>query len=443
MPVSFEGIENRYAVPDIIAMEALYRLKHHLVLPMISNRTYEQYFEKKVGDTITIKRPYQAKAQKGRKLKKAEMIDKTLTLSLDQRYHFGLEVVDEDVTLHIEDYGARYLDTGAEELAYQYDIAGANELGQTFFLHNGTAGAELTLAMAQDIRAHATKMAIPRNSQNFALLDPLDISKISQDIQDVDMPQMVGENIRNSYRGMVGGWRVLESVHVPYLKVKGIPTTAAPKVNGASERGEEISTDDWGVNNTTVLYKGQLIQIAGVNEVQPRGDRKATGNKMTFVVTEDATTNGSGEVDVKIYPAINAGTTSDTVANPSGVEFDGTTAKANLDASAFQTVDAIPADNAVITIIGRKTTDADDHSYRQGLYFCGDALEYVNVTLAKPKSATYAGVETDTETGVSISYVADFDIEEMTEQERLDIFFGVKNVYPEIGIRHIGPEVSA
>ena len=440
MAVEIEGVENRLAVPSIIAREALYRLKDHLVLPRVANKTYNDYFEGKVGKEITIKRPFKAKVQDGRKLKKSEMIDKTLTVQINQRKHFALEVVDEDMTLNIVDYGRRYLDAGAEELAYQYDIYGAEELANGLFISEGTPGTALTLEAAQLIRAHATKMAIPRNSQNFALLDPLDIAQISSEIQGVDMPEMVGQNIRESYRGKLAGWAVLESVHVPYLEVAAVPTSAAPKVMGANQRGDTLATDGWTNAGAVVLKKGQLIQLAGVNEVQPRGDRRSTGNTMTFVVMEDFTPAASGAGNIKIYPEINEGTTSNTVVNPSGTEFDGTT-KANLDASAFQTVDSTPADDAVITVLGRNTTTAQEELYRQGIYFCGDALEYVNVTLNKPKSAVYAGVERDQETGVAISYLADFDIEEATEAERLDIFFGVKTVYPEIGIRHIGAAV--
>ena len=442
MTINFEGLENRLAVPSIIAKEALYRLKHHLVLPMVANKTYNEYFQGKVGDTITIKRPYKAKVTDGRRLKKSEMIDKTLEVKLDQRKHFALEVVDEDMTLHIVDYGRRYLDAGAEELAYSYDIAGANELANGLFISDGTPGTELSLSDAQLIRAHATKMAIPRNSQNFALLDPLDIASISSDIQEVDMPEMVGQNIRDSYRGKLAGWGVLESVHVPYFDVAAVPTAATPLVDGANERGNSIATDGWTNAGAVVLKKGQLIQIAGVNEVQPRGDRRDTGNPMTFVVTEDFTPGGGGGGDISIYPEINDGTAVNTIANPAGVDFDGTTVDLTLDASAFQTVTAEPADNAAITVLGRITATATAAKYRQGIYFCGDALEYVNVTLSKPKSASYAGVERDSETGVAISYLADFDIDDVTEIERLDIFFGVKTVYPEIGIRYLGQRVG-
>ena len=445
MPPTLEGVENRFQVPDIIAREALYRLKHHLVLPMIANKTYEKYFEKKVGDSITVKRPYKAKVQQGRKMKKSAMIDKSVEIKLDTRRHFALEVVDEDVTLHIEDYGRRYLDTGAEELAYEYDIAGANELGRGLFItHGGTkaspqiAPGEFVLNDPQLIRAHATKMAIPRNSQNFALMDPLDIAQVSADIRDLDMPEMVGANIRESYRGILAGWRVLESVHVPPLETAALATGSAPAVDGGNQRGSSIATDGW-ANSVQVLKKGQLIRIQGVNEVQPRGDRRVTGNPMTFVVTADVTSDASGNATIPIYPEINAGTTLDVVANPAGVDFEGV-AQANLDASAFQTVDDVPDDNATITVIG-VTAGQGAKRIRQSIYFCGDALEYVNVTLAKPKSAIYAGAERDSETGVSISYLADFDIEEATEAERLDIFFGTKTIYPEIGIRDLTKEI--
>ena len=437
MAVEFVGLENRAAVPSIIAMEALYRLKHHLVIPKIANKTYNTYLEGKIGDRVTVKRPYYARAQAGRRLKKSEMIDKTVDVILDQRFHFALEAVDEDMTINISDYGARYLNSGAEELAYQYDIAGAEELSAGSFYMEGTPGTALTLKQAQFVRAHATKVAIPHGSSCYALLDPLDIAEISADIHDVDNPQLVGENIRASYRGMLAGFNVLESVHVPYLETVALAASVAPLVRGATQRGSEIATDGW-PNSTLVLTAGSLIQLAGVGEVQPRGDRRATGNVATFTVMEDVTSSGSGQADINIYPEINAGLAGDTVANPAGVQFDGTTADTTLDASAFQTVTALPADNAVITVIGRATTAKE---YRQGMWFCGDALEYVNVELASPKSAVYSGVQRDAETGAAMSYCADFDITDMTETERLDIWFGVKNIYPELVIRHVGEEV--
>lgn len=461
--INIEGVENRFEVPSIIAREALYRLKHHLVFPRIANQTYNEYFEGKVGDTITIKRPYKAKVQSGRILKKDHMIDKSLELTLDKRFHFALEVVDEDVTLNIQDYGNRYLNAGAEELAYQYDIDGGKELTEALFFAHGGDGSGLTLNDAQYIRAHATQVAIPENSQNFAVLNPLDIAALSGDIflaprgtgsdggQGLNSPAMINEAIRKRFRGMLAGWNVLESVHIPDMVTagyKGTPVTAGDA--NAAQTGSSIKTTGW-TASSLVLRKGQLIQIDGVGEIQPRGDRRATGRRQTFVVTADVNSAADKTATIPIYPEINDGTGS--VANP-GTDLDGTGTVSTLSTAAFQTTTAKAVDNKAIYIIGAGTESgevpqkagsdsaASSATYRQGVFFCGDALEYVNVALARPKTANFAGTERDEETGLSISYAADFDINEMSEIERLDIFYGVKTVYPEIGIRWVGQKVS-
>lgn len=436
MTIRIRGIEDRLAVPSIIAREALYRLKDHLVWPRIANTTFDEYFEGKVGDTISIKRPYRAKVQKGRRLRKSPMIDMTIDLNLDQRWHFALDYIDETAKLDIVDFGNRYMDAGVEELAYQYDIAGAEEIANAAFHMNGTPGTALDLDDGQYIRAHATKLAIPRVRRNYGVLDPLDVAKLGADVQKVDMPEMVGKAIRETYQGRYGSWNIMDSVHVPYLETEALPAGAAPLVNGANQRGTSLTTDGWTNLGRKCLSKGQLIQIAGVMEIQPRGNRRVTGNVQTFVVTADVTPTATGAAEIPIYPNINAGTTDDVVANPESIDPD--VDPGNLDASAFQTVDSIPADNAVITVVGRATTKK---RYRQGIYFCGDALEYVGVTLNEFVSAPEQGVERDPETGCVISYVADFDITEMAETRRVDTFFGVKTVYPELVIRHIGAAV--
>ena len=463
--LTVEGVENRFLVPDLIAKESLYRLKHALVLPRISNRTFEHNFESKIGNKINVKRPFKARSQKGRIFKKAAMIDKYVDIMINERHHFALQVVDEDVVLRIVDYGARYLQTGAEELAYDYDIAGANELGMGLFLSEGTPGSDMTLTMGQDIRALAQVMAIPENSQNFALLSPYDEAQISHEIlgprgsgsatiAGIDNPGMLEDAIRTRFMGKFANWNVLTSTHIPHLVVEPIAANGAPLVNGNNQRGSRIATDGWGVNSTKILNKGQLITFANVEAVQPRGDRRSTGELMTFLVTEDVSTNGSGEATIPVYPELNFGkSATDTEPKPTtpGQDFDGSGVSGEtLDASAYQTVirkdNAAAtgvADNAVVTVLGSPAAGSRNQrrTYRQGIFFCGDALEYVNIALPTPKSAVYGGTQTDPETGCIMSYLSFFDGTEMTESERLDIFFGVKTIYPEIGIRWLGPQV--
>ena len=81
-----------------------------------------------------------------------------------------------------------------------------------------------------------------------------------------------------------------------------------PLVNGASQTGNTLITDGWS-NSTLVLKAGDYITVAG------------TQNAL-YMVTADATTNGSGQVTLTIEPPIrnspenNAGI---TTTNPSCV----------------------------------------------------------------------------------------------------------------------------
>lgn len=450
--VKIEGVNDALAVPAIIAMESLYRLKHRLIFPMITNNSFDHEFKGKIGQTLTITRPFYATVGEGSEMHVNAKIDKTVDLTIDQRWNGALKNVDQDVTFRLKSYSDRYVKPVVTELAYKYDIAGGREMGNSFFRTNvDNIGKTLDLQMAQDIRAQATEVAIPEDDRNFALVRPTSLANISKELRSLDMPMMVGESIRRQFKGDLADWRVVSSTNIPFYEVEGLPTSAAPQMNGSNQRGTSIVTDGWGVNSARVLRKGTIISIAGVKEIQPRGDREETGRIATFVVTEDVSSDGTGNATIKIYPEINTGSsTLDIIAKSTIVG-----AKANVDASAFQSVstgdtDALKnagtSDNAIITVYGRKSVTAGTAAqnrarYRQAIFFQSDAIEYANITLYNPKSATYSSVRTDPETGVSISFVSDFTITDKSETDRLDIMFGVKNVYPELGIKQILEEV--
>ena len=436
------GSKNRVSVPALIANESLFRLMDNLVWPRLANRTYEKYFADKIGDRITVKRPYQARVNSGRVLADtdiAPIIDKTVDILINKRHNFALRYNDEEATLDIVAFGQRYLQTGVEELAYEFDKAGADELGLGLHYSEGTPGTGMTTSAAQLIGAHARHVAIPLNSMNYGVLDPMDFAAISNDVRALQLPpDDYTEAIRSRFQGMLGNWKLFESVAIPYLEVQdngastplvnrpqvGMPASPATYVAPQYE-GNMIPTDGW-ANSTKVMVEGQLFKISGVKEIQPRGRRRTTGRDFTFCCAADVTSNGSGVATIPITTDLNAGglTTEDS---------DGTV----LSLNAFQNVSAAAGDNAAITLVG-----TEGKTYRQGVFYEKSALEYANVQLETFQSAVLQGQATDDQTGVSVSLVGWFDGNNMRETQRIDIFFGVKNIYPELGIRHVGSEVG-
>lgn len=421
------GNDNLLLVPDRIAAESLFRLSDALIFPRLAGRPrkYEKYFESMEGNKISIKRPFRAGIVQGRVSTSAiPMIDEVVEIYLDQRWHFPLKYNDEDLTLDIRDFSDRYLMTGCEELAYKYNVSGANEIGKALFYQFGTPGESATTQQALLTRAYMTEVAIPDNNMVYMVAGPREVANFSHDVKLIQLPNMVSTSIRHHYKGMMADMHLFGTNFIPHLKVPSqadyTPTIDASNssIGGSTLRVKGIGN----FPSQMFLEKGSQFTIEGVGEIHPRGDRQPTGRLAQWTATADVPANAA-VVSVPVYPEINAGALTTMLG-------DGTTVVKQH----FQTCDAVPATNAAVNVIGKVTADRDVE-YSQILCFERSALEFVHVRLKKFKSAVWSSAKVDPRTMVAVTLTADFNIDQMDEKTRADIAFGVKTIYPEIGGR--------
>ena len=451
MAAEFAGVtNNRQATPAVIAMEALMWLKQLLIIPHLANRTFAHHFTGKIGTKIEVKRPWKVRANDGRVLTNiSPLVDYLTEITVDQRKNIAIMTADEDHTFNIVDFGDRYIKPAIHELATLYDQAGARALSDGIFHSTGTPGSALTLKDALNMATQATELHFPGGaSEKSLLIAPNDLAQITESLTLLENPHDVGMSIRDLYKGKYGSWSVYESVHAPRLVCHATPaatSTHAPKIDSdqltpatdddANARenvplvGDQITTKGWHAKAQKILNKGQLIKIAGVNQIEPNGERKSLGRLESFVVTADVFSDADGKATIPVYPPINDGTL--TIPNPESGGLP-------ISVSAFQNTDAPAVHNAVVTVVG-----VAGKQYQQYIGFHKMCLEYVPVQLAIPKSASWSSRQTDDQTGLSISYISDFNIQNAEETERLDTVFGVKAIYPEVGIRGISSEVGA
>ena len=190
MSPRIRGSGNRIATPSVITNEALFRLKTKLFFPRLAQRTFQSYFLDKNGEKIWIKRPTAAKISSGRVIPsdnstRNPMIDRYIEMTLNQRHNFVTSWNDEEASLDIVALADRYIDPGAEELAYKYDIEGGNALGNGGqWCHpvpidgTGNPGVDgsqasitpsaLTVLDVQTIRAHAHNATFPTGPRTGA-----------------------------------------------------------------------------------------------------------------------------------------------------------------------------------------------------------------------------------------------------------------------------------
>lgn len=438
MALQIRGVENRFELPEVLARESLFRLHYNLVFPRMCAHTYSPRFADKIGDRISVKLPYYAKVNAGRVItsaSKSPLVDRTIEIKIDKRFNFVAETNDEERTLDITAYGDRYLRSGIEELAHKYDIEIANNFlpnVHALGTKNNAVGTDLGTAKMMEVRAFATELAIPLNLMNYGVCHPLEFAHIGDDIKLINTvpgDAMVASAIRSRFKGMMSDFALVESVHMPLQKI-AVRGSTVPVIDGANQDGKSIVIDNvTASHNDVIFHKGQLITIAGVEEVHVRGDKAKTGRLKTFTVTEDVVA-GSGhststDVTVQISPEIVTSATTTTDGQNSSVSM-----------AAFRNVSAGPADNAVVTVIGDS-----DSEYRQSVFFERSAQELVHVALHKFESAPLSGIATESQTGLTVSMTGDFDINSMEETQRYDILFGTETVYPDLALRYLGGKV--
>jgi hypothetical protein len=177
---------------------------------------------------------------------------------------------------------------------------------------------------------------------------------------------------------------------------------ATPLVDGASQADSTLLTKGWSGNNT--VKAGDVFTIAGVYAVNPKTGQ-STGELRQFVVTADLADTGAA-MDISIYPTPTA-------------------------SGAYQTVNALAADNAALTFVG-----TEDAQYPINLALHKDCLTLAVRPLEIPSSCVWGARESYN--GLSVRAIKAYDIEEDKEVLRFDVLYGVLTQYPELGCRIIG-----
>lgn len=416
------GAGNAFLTDDIILKEAMFQYKNNLVACRNVYRDMEKRMSQKLGNQISIKKPFRSKSTEGRTLGKTAMIDNSVTLIIDRQRNVGLEFTIQDRTLSIADFSSRYIQPAIGEIATQIDKSIFDVANAATYFHSGTVGDPLSVTSVMFTKAHVNNVAIPDDGNRIGMLNEIDAANISASVSTVFNESMVAGAIKKGYMGPLSGFEMNSSQLVPTHTVGAYGGT--PLSNGADQSGSSIITDGWSAT-TQVLNKGDIITFAGVFEINPI-TYESTGRLQTFVLTADVTSDGAGNATLPISPAINDG---------SGTILDG---EGNaISDKAYQNVSSKVADGSAIVVFGDS-----GGIYRQNFYWHKNAIGLSMVDLYLPQSAGSASRVRDTDTGLSLSLTTDFNITDHEEITRIDALWGVKMLNPELIFRTLTEKIN-
>ena len=362
----------------------------------------------KAGATIQISKPARFIPQQTFDITSSiqGIVEEKTPLTLDISSTVGVEIDSlEDVTeLGIMQIAERVVKPAMESIAQDVEVRMLEKATQATYNSVGTAGSNgFTVADIQAAKVKMNQYLAPKDSSRRLLLNAEAGADAVVDRKGLfQSSSEIAQQYKMGYVGMADGFTWLEN-ELLYTHINGNDVTGVA-VNDASftEGSSSLAVD--GLTTTTgTVTKGSVFTIAGVNAVHPI-TKKVYSFLQQFVVTADATANGSGEATLSISPAIYAAS------------------------GGLQNVDALPADDAALVFVG-----AADSSLTQNLAFHKEAFRMVSTPLMLPKNAEFAG--SATVDGITVAIVRDFDVNTRSMITRIDFLGGIAATRPEWACR--------
>lgn len=392
---------NTLITPSVIAKESLRVLSNNVVMGDLVHREYKNEFVK-VGDTVTIRKPVKFSASDGATRVNQDVTETSTSIVINKRKHVSWKFSTSDLTLKIEEYSERYIKPAMNVLADQVDLdllALASDVYNTVGTPGTTPNA---FSILGDAAVKLDNESVP-SAMRRTVLNPAANWTMADSLKTLQNEGMNKDFVRKGKLGDIAGSEVFMSQNVSRILTGARGGT--PLVNGASQTGASLITDGWSASITNIIRVGDVFTIAGVYAVNPV-NKQSTGQLRQFVCTANNSSSAGGAVTIAISPSITTST-------------------------AYQNVDAGPADNAALTLVGSAAT-----SYPANLMFHRDAFALVMVPLELPKGASFKA--RSTYDGLSVRVVNDYDIDNDEDIIRLDILYGVKTLYPEFATRITG-----
>jgi len=409
---------NETLTPDIIAQEALMQLRNNLVMGNLVHQDYSSEFAK-VGDTVRIRKPVKFQSEDGAAITQLnDVIEGNTAVTMSTQKKVAWEFDTKTLTLDIERYSERYIQPAMIRLAQDVDTAIHVRGVQDFWNFAGTPGTvPATFAALGEAGEVLDNMACPFRPR-AAVHSPEASWALADGLKNVFVQDKARTAFEQGRIGLYAGFDNFKSQSVVAHTVGDHGGT--PLVNGANQdvtyssvkttNEQTLLTDGWTNSTTGILKQGDVFTIAGVFEVNPV-TFASTGKLRTFVVKADADSGATtGPATLTISPAI-------------------IVAGANAGQDGYPTVDAAPADDAVITVV----TGTANAQYRQSLCFHKNALALVMRPLVMPDGAVWKAQASDE--GISVRIIKQYDITTDKEIARVDILFGTQMLYGELGTR--------
>lgn len=389
---------NGYTI-DHVTLAALDPFEANCVALRTCSRKVEGLFGQasaKKGDTIRIRKPAQYTVRTGTAFAGQDTNEQYDNLVLNYQIGIDTEMSSAERKLDLSSLQDQVLKPMAIRLANEVDRIVLRDVARRTYLQVGTYGTTpSSTATYYDAGSRLSDMTAPRGrGQRHLNMSP----DMEGDIIQAVTPLQVNPNAKVGQMftdaDLDGAYQQGWNWHMDqnlYVHTNGA-RAGTPLMNGSTAEGAtSVVTDGW--TGSGAVAEGDRFTIADVYAVNPI--TKATLPWLQPFVVTAAGTNSAGALTISVSPTIRA-------------------------AGAFQTVSALPADNAALTFSGSASAVSTI-----GLGWHKEAVTLAIVPLEKPEGVNQASTKTDATSGVSMRIIEWYDGDVDMWKLRSDVLFGV------------------
>ncbi len=363
-----------------------------------------------VGATITVPKPARWTIRDGMAYTPQSIARQSTTISLNEVFGIDFEWDDYEKAINLERSEAQlqetYFEPAAAKLAQEVESRCALFAYQNTPNVFGVLGTNPTTATPfLDADTRLFDKSCPDGDRKMIIGSRMMASFLANQTVQFNPSSEIARQYKKGTVGQAFGfdWYRSNSLYRHTAGTWG----GAVTVTGAGQSGSTLN-----VTCTTgdTFLKGDVISIANVNFVNPNTLRVPSGNQVQHFVITQAVTGVASAAALSIYPAI--------VGPGSG----------------YQNVDALPAAGAALTLWPGTTTPSGKAG-AQGLVLSKNyAFGLVGAKFTMPKAVEPGSTMTrDPETGLSVRFVRQWDIDDGKLKNRFDMCIGFGVLYADEG----------
>jgi uncharacterized protein YdbL (DUF1318 family) len=394
---------------DMVTLEALRVLHSNLAFVKNINREYDSAFAKegaKIGDTLRIRKPPKYTVRTGRIMQAQNASETFVSLPVSTQKGVDMNFTSAEFTMSVDNFSTRFLKPAMSVLASTIDY---DALAMTFNVANstGTPGTTpATYLVWGNANAKLDESLAPRDGDRTAVLSPLAMAGTVDGLKGLFQ---AGDAIADQYRSGVMTraidlkWAMDQNIRNATMGTRdGTISVTTAVTTGSTQIALDYTA---GTGSSQTLTAGEVFTIGAVYAVNDE-TKQAYNSLKQFVVTSTVSAISSQWLTVSISPTIYGPTS-----------------------GALQNVDALPANNAAVTMYGTTSSTI----YPQNLIFHKDAFTFATADLRMPRNQEMASRKVMD--GISMRIWEGADIVNDEFPVRSDVLYGFVSTYPELACR--------